>query len=454
MSTQKQYRSLIKLCIKYALPSMFGMLFIGLQTIIDGLFVGNIVGENALASLNIVLPYIQVVMAVSMVVGVGAQTLIGIKLGENKEKEAGALFMTAFYSTLGLALIIALCGVFFPYPIVRLLGASDTLATDSANYLRTISYFVPFISVWLLLDYVLRLMGKVKLVFIAMAVSAGLNILLDFLFVKMFAFGIVGAAFATSVAYASACVICLIPYLRRRQTIVFRRVKFDIRAVGRMLYNGSSEGVNSLASAVVILIFNVMLMKYAGEAGVTAFTAILYIMQIGSALLLGISDGVRPIVSLYYGAGETQKLKGVYIIALVMAGIIGLLILAAMLIFARPLVRMFVSTETVIAMTVTGVHISAFAFLFSGFNVVTSGFYTAIDYARESVIVSIMRGLVFIMIAVFTLPLLFGINGIWASQVVSEAATALVVAGMFLVQQKKIFRCSVTDLNHQTQTAD
>lgn len=435
--TDFEHKKLSSLALRYIIPSVFGMMFLSLQSIIDGFFISRYVGEHALASLNIVSPIISIMMAVSMVIAIGSQSLISIKLGADEPAKAQNYFRTAMLTSLVIGALLAILGASLARPIVRLLGASDLLVDNSAAYLRIIAFSAPFVCMWMTFDYSVRVLGKPHISMIGMILAAVLNITLDWVLLEHTNLGIQGAAIATAIAYTVACIACAIPLFNKKSVINIYKGKYDFKALGRMVYNGGSEGINSLAGAITVLVFNLTLMKYAGEDGVASYTAIMYIMTIGFSILFGISDGMRPIISYNYGANNTKRLRKSITLLFSLGMITG--ITACLIIFfgARGLAGLFVSSESIINMTVSGAKIVAFAFLFSNVNILASGFYTSINFAKESIIISLLRGCVFMISGVLVLPLIFGTDGIWGAFLFSDVMTFSIVAVMFIIQYKK-----------------
>lgn len=418
---------LSKLFIKFTIPSIIGMIFIGIQGIIDGLFVGNIIGENALASVNLVQPYMQLIMAYALVISVGAQSIIGISLGKGETEKAQNVFRTALILLVLASVAVTILGLFFSDNIALMLGANDALVEGASTYIKTISLFVIFVSAMFLFEMVVRSIGKPTISLISMIVAVLINVVLDYLLIKKFNMGIGGAALATGISYSAAFFINIIPFLSKKSSINIYRGKFAKVEIFPMMYNGSSEGVSSISNALSMFLFNTALMKIAGESGIAAFSIINYIAQVGYMILFGIADGIRPIVSYNFGAENNERVQKLLKASVIVNIVIGVIIFIIMAAFSKPLINIFLKDgKNVLEMASTGARIYGLAFLFNGLNILISSYFTAIDDAKSSIIVAASRGLIFIFVGIFILPYLFGINGIWGTIVFAEIVTIFI----------------------------
>ncbi|MEF9990563.1 MAG: MATE family efflux transporter [Romboutsia sp.] len=416
---------LSKLFIKFAIPSIISMIFVGIQIIIDGIFVGNVVGENALASVNLAQPYVQILMAYSLIISVGAQSIIGINLGKGESEEAQNIFRTSIITIVSISILVTTIGVLFSEEIAIFLGANEVLLEGTSAYIKNISYFATFLSSMFLFDSVVRTIGKPNISLVGMVVSVLLNLVLDYLFIKEFNMGIRGAALATGISYSTAFVIVMIPFLSKKLVINVYKGKFKKNHILPMAYNGSSEGISSVATALSMFLFNTALMKVSGESGIAAFSIINYISQVGYMVLFGISDGVRPIISYNYGAKNKDRLMEILKSSIIVNLVIGVIIFIVLTIFSGPLIKIFLKDgKDVLDLARNGARIYGLTFLFNGINIFVSGYFTAIDDAKSSIIVAASRGIVFILIGISTLPYIFGINGIWGTTVFAEVITA------------------------------
>ncbi|MCI9258917.1 MULTISPECIES: MATE family efflux transporter [Romboutsia] len=417
---------LSKLFIKFTIPSIIGMIFVGIQGIIDGLFVGNVLGGNALASVNLVQPYMQIIMAAALIISVGAQSIIGINLGKGESEKAQNIFRTASILLILISILVTILGVFFSEKIALILGANEVLLEGSSTYIQIISYFTAFIAIMFLFEMIVRVIGKPNISLVSMIISVVLNIILDYLLINKFNLGIKGAALATGISYTMAFLINIIPFVSKKTIINLYKGRFDKSVLFQMIYNGSSEGVSSISNAISMFLFNTALMKIAGENGIAAFSIINYIAQVGYMVLFGISDGIRPIISYNFGAQNENRVNKTLKISIIVNIIIGAIIFIVMATFSKQLIEIFLKDgKYVVEIASTGAKIYGIAFLFNGTNILISSYFTAIDDPKNSIIVAMNRGIVFILIGIVILPYIFGINGIWITIVFADIMTIL-----------------------------
>lgn len=417
---------LSKLFIKFTIPSIIGMIFVGIQGIIDGLFVGNVLGGNALASVNLVQPYMQIIMAAALIISVGAQSIIGINLGKGESEKAQNIFRTASILLILISILVTILGVFFSEKIASILGANEVLLEGSSTYIQIISCFTSFIAIMFLFEMIVRVIGKPNISLVSMIISVVLNIILDYLLINKFNLGIKGAALATGISYTMAFLINIIPFVSKKTIINLYKGRFDKSVLFQMIYNGSSEGVSSISNAISMFLFNTALMKIAGENGIAAFSIINYIAQVGYMVLFGISDGIRPIISYNFGAQNENRVNKTLKISIIVNIIIGAIIFIVMATFSKQLIEIFLKDgKYVVEIASTGAKIYGIAFLFNGTNILISSYFTAIDDPKNSIIVAMNRGIVFILIGIVILPYIFGINGIWITIVFADIMTIL-----------------------------
>ncbi|WP_312258323.1 MATE family efflux transporter [Romboutsia ilealis] len=417
---------LSKLFIKFTIPSIIGMIFVGIQGIIDGLFVGNVLGGNALASVNLVQPYMQIIMAAALIISVGAQSIIGINLGKGESEKAQNIFRTASILLILISILVTILGVFFSEKIALILGANEVLLEGSSTYIQIISYFTAFIAIMFLFEMIVRVIGKPNISLVSMIISVVLNIILDYLLINKFNLGIKGAALATGISYTMAFLINIIPFVSKKTIINLYKGRFDKSVLFQMIYNGSSEGVSSISNAISMFLFNTALMKIAGENGIAAFSIINYIAQVGYMVLFGISDGIRPIISYNFGAENENRVNETLKISIIVNIIIGAIIFIVMATFSKQLIEIFLKDgKHVVEIASTGSKIYGIAFLFNGTNILISSYFTAIDDPKNSIIVAMSRGIVFILIGIVIFPYIFSINGIWLTIVFADIMTIL-----------------------------
>lgn len=421
-----------KLFIKYSLPAIISMLIGGLQTVIDGLFIGNVLGPDGMASINIASPFVSLIIALSMIVSIGSQSYMGISLGTNDIKKTQDTFKTSIIIIVVIGLATTFLGLFLNKQLSQLLGASTILISDVSTYIRTISIFTIPMCLMFLFGFSGRINENPQLYFYGSILSLIVNIILNYLLIYKLSLGVLGAAIATGVAYSSALFIVILPMLNKKSVLNIFDGSFNKKTIIPIIYNGSSEGVTSLSTAITTYLFNMAFMSIAGETGVASFTAINYIGQFGILLMFGVSDGIGPLISYNYGSENFNRIKSTMWLSYKVLISIGITVFCILFFFGSKLITVFIgNNETILQIANAGSKIYAFSFFMCGFNIVNSGFFTYIGKATISVLIAACRGLIFIPIGIFILPLLFGTNGIWMAIPFAEFIT-LVIGFIFI----------------------
>ena len=417
-----------RLFLLFVLPAVISMVISGTQSMIDGIFLGRFAGVNAMASVNIAGPYMQIITGCTMVICIGTFSYLGRTLGENTNpQKAKDIFRTAVVSLAACALILMAAGLFLSRPLALLLGANEVLLDETALYIRTVAVFIPAICFMMHFGFTARLLEKPHLYLIATLCCVSCNVIMDYLAVKVLGLGVVGAAAATGLSYLSGLLVVVRPFLSRKSIVNLFEGTFHWDILRSSAFNGSSEGITSISAALTMYLFNTAFMGFAGESGVAAFTVINYAGNFVVLVMFGVSDGISTLVSYNYGAKLLLRVKKTLRAALMINFCIGLLIFTVLHLFSRQMVGIFVSdNEFVTAMAVQGAALYSFCFLMNGFNIVQSGYYTSMGDALASVIISASRGIVFISTGIFLLPQFLGINGVWLTPPFAELMTVLV----------------------------
>lgn len=421
-----------KLFIKFSIPAILSLTIAGVQTMVDGIFLGNFVGTNAMASVNIAAPFMQLMIGMNLIIGIGGASYIGRSLGEGQVKRAQDIFKSACLFMIGLSIVILVLGFTFSHQLASFLGANDVLLADSSTYIKILALFAPFIGLSFILGVFVRCIGKPNVYLISSVASLFANIILNYVLIKQLKLGIVGAPIATGLSFTTSFLIAAIPFIKKTAVLNFFTGKFNWKLTGQLLYNGSSEGVSSLAAAISTFVFNMAFMRIAGEVGVSAFTAIGYISLFASLIVVGVSAGIGPVISYNYGAQLHDRVKQMMNISCKMAIIMGSALVVLIFLFGKYLIMMFVSdNEAVLDLALHGSKIYAFTFFFNGLNILFSGYFTSIGDALSSIIVAVCRGMIFILLGISILPQFIGISGVWMTVPVAEVLTLLVVIFLF-----------------------
>lgn len=413
--------------IRFALPTILSTVFMSIYSSVDGMFVARLVNTDALSAVNIVMPMIFVSSGIGMMFGSGGNALVAKKLGERKEQEAredfSLLLLVAFISSL---VIVGLCAVFLK-PLLHLLGADEGLMAYCVPYMIPVLISMPFTIFGTIFSMSYITVGKANLG-LAMSVLGGvLNIVLDWLFIAVFHMGITGAAVATSIGYASTSIIGLVYFIVcRKHDLYVVKPKWRSKTIIQSCANGSSEMIGVFAGSIVAILFNNILMRLAGADGVASITIMLYVQSLFNAVYRGYATGIAPVISYNYGAANKKRLKKIHKISikLILAASAGLTVICY--IFAPVMVRFFAgSNHGVYEMALHGFRIFATSCLLTGINVYASALFTALNDGKTSAILSFCRTVVFLVIPVIILPVIAGIDGVWAAIPVGEVLSIL-----------------------------
>ena len=409
--------------LKFAFPSIIMMLFMSLYTIVDGIFISRFLGSNALSSLNIVFPVINVVIAIATMLGTGGNAIISKYLGEGRGRDARECLTQFTVIGLAISLLLLVLTQIFLTPLCRALGSTDVLLADCRAYLSVSLMFAPACMLQTLFQSYLVTAGMPALG-LFLTIGAGiLNAVLDYVLILVFPMGIAGAAIATGIGQSVPAVAGLFYFLLSRKGLYFTRFRLHPKELFMACYNGSSEMVTQLSNAVITFLFNLIMLELAGENGVAAITILLYGQFLFNGFYLGFSIGISPIVGFQYGAGNRKQLRSIYRTSFLFVLASSVALTAIAVISSTPLVSVFTRDPETFALADAGFRIFAFNFLFSGFNIASSGFFTALSNGRVSAIISFLRTLVFIVLSLLILPRFFRITGAWLAIPVAEFLT-------------------------------
>ena len=409
--------------LKFAFPSIIMMIFMSLYTIVDGIFISRFLGSNALSSLNIVFPVINVVIAIATMLGTGGNAIISKYLGEGRGRDARECLTQFTVIGLAISLLLLVLTQIFLTPLCRALGSTDVLLADCRAYLSVSLMFAPACMLQTLFQSYLVTAGMPALG-LFLTIGAGiLNAVLDYVLILVFPMGIAGAAIATGIGQSVPAVAGLFYFLLSRKGLYFTRFRLHPKELFMACYNGSSEMVTQLSNAVITFLFNLIMLELAGENGVAAITILLYGQFLFNGFYLGFSIGISPIVGFQYGAGNRKQLRSIYRTSFLFVLASSVALTAIAVISSTPLVSVFTRDPETFALADAGFRIFAFNFLFSGFNIASSGFFTALSNGRVSAIISFLRTLVFIVLSLLILPRFFRITGAWLAIPVAEFLT-------------------------------
>jgi putative MATE family efflux protein len=425
---------------KFVTPSIIMLLFISLYSIVDGIFVANFVGSDALAAINIILPIGALVMGAAIMLATGSSAIVAILLGEKKFDEANEKFTLICLVALVAGMAFTLFGYIFIEEVIRALGATDRLFDYCKTYGTYMIVSAPFMFVAMVYEYYIRVDGKPGFTLVLYVSGGVTNIVLDYVFIVHMGLGIEGAALATLIGIVLTFILGAWYFSFGKTTIKYRRPHLDWRFIGDSLINGSSKMVSELSTGITTLIFNLAVLKLAGEDGVAALTIVLYTQFLMVSTYMGFAMGVSPLISYGYGAERHDQILKMlrYSKSFIVVSSAAVFILAELL--APLIVRVFVGLDSpVFPIALSGLRIFAVAFLFIGINLFISNMFTAYTNGRISAIISFSRALFFVAIGILILPQFFHLNGVWLTIPFAEIMTIL-VSLFFLRRYKKRYR--------------
>ncbi len=419
---------------EYAVPSVLAMWVFSFYTMVDGFFVAWGAGPMALAAVNIAMPFVNLIFGLSILCSAGASTVISIYLGRREAGRARQAFMTngVFLCVLSVAMTIA-CLVFID-PLVRFLGGTPALFADVKTYLRIIVSFTAFFVVAYYLEVMARADGFPKLAAIAVVVAAAANIVLDYLFVIVMGWGVAGAAYATGIAQALSAILLGVHFAGKRTRLKFGAFRFRFAAVVRGMRLGFGDSITEFSVGAVIFLFNHRILQVIGERGVVSYTVVAYVTTLVVMTMIGIAQGMQPLVASYRGARDTAGCDAMLKLALKSAVICGVIWSLAVKFFAPTFVALFISPSADPVLwesTVDAFELYSLSYAFVGIGVVAATFFSAIERPGYGVVLSLARGVVIVAIVLAVLPEFFGASGIWFAPVVSELICVAVAAALF-----------------------
>jgi len=427
-----------KKLFKFTLPSIVMMIFTSIYGVVDGIFVSNFVGKTAFTAVNFVMPVIMVLGAAGFIFGPGGSAIVAKTMGEKKPDEANKQFSMIVYAALITGVALAILGIIFLRPIVSLLGAEGEMLDICVVYGTIILAAMPGFVLQYAFQSFFITAERPDLGLKLTVISGVTNMVLDALLVAVIPLGVVGAALATALSQAIGGIYPLFYFARKNPSpLRLVKTKFHARTLIDTCFNGSSELLSSISGSIVSMLYNMQLMKYAGEDGVAAYGVLMYVNMVFMAIFLGYTMGTAPVVSYHYGANNHKELQSLRKKSLVIIGVssVAMVILAEVL--ARPLSLIFTSYDQgLLDVTVRGFFIYSFSFLFAGFAIWSSSFFTALNNGLVSAIISFLRALVFQIGAVLILPLFLQLDGVWLSIVVSELL-AVIVGFIFVFALRK-----------------
>ncbi len=427
----------LKNIVIFAVPTIAMTVFMSFYTMVDGLFVSNLIGTDALSAINLTAPVIQLVTAVSTMLATGGSAVIMKKMGEQKTDEAKEDFTFLIIVNVIVGLVMCVAGYLAMDFIFAGMNLSPAVEGYCVEYLSR--YLIFTVPILLMNNFTLYMIASEKAVLsLICSVTGGiLNMALDYVFIAGLDMGIGGAAVATGLGYSVTAVAGLFVFSRKKSLLHFKKPVFRIRVLGSAASNGCSEMATALVTGIVTMMFNWTMLHYVGEDGVAAVTIIMYVLMFASSLYTGYSYGVAPMLSFYYGEQNHEKLKKLVGLSMKVIAVISVITAAASFVMTRPLVSVFARTDNpVYNLAVTGNRICTAALFFIGFNIFASGMFTALSNGIVSAVLAFSRSFVFMLITMIVLPLILGVNGIWLATPAAELM-ALGLSFFMLLKYRK-----------------
>lgn len=427
--------------IRFTLPSIGMMIFTSIYSMVDGFFVSNYVGAVPFASLNLVMPFIMVLSAVGFMFGTGGTALVSMTLGMGKPEKANEIFSLLTYILIACGILLGFLGFLIAPQVSGLLGATEEMLPYAILYIRINMIGIPFFMLQHMFQSFLITAERPKMGLIVTVLAGCTNIVLDWLFVGVLGFGLGGAAAATVLSQMVGGAIPLVFFLLPNSTILhLGKTHMDGSAVLKTCSNGASEFLSNCATSIVGMLYNLQLMRYLGANGVAAYGVIMYVNFIFVGIYFGYTMGLAPVIGYHYGARNTKELRNLFRSSMRMLLFASLVLTALSELLSVFLVNIFVGYDADLsALTVHAFRIYTIAFLFMGFNIFGSGFFTALNNGKISAFLSVVRSLVLQLITIYLLPLLFGADGLWFVIVFSDGISLILTIWM-LARYQKVYR--------------
>ncbi len=422
----------LKNILKFAIPTIAMTVFMSFYTMVDGLFVSNLIGTDALSAINLTAPVIQLVTAISTMLATGGSAVIMKKMGERKSEEAKEDFTFLILVNVLVGIVMCVLGYLTMDHIFAGMNLSAVVEGYCVEYLSR--YLIFTVPILLMNNFTLYMIAseKAALSLICSVTGGVLNMVLDYVFIAGFHMGISGAAVATGLGYSVTAVAGLYVFSRKKSLLHFKKPAFRLSVLISAASNGCSEMATALVTGIITMMFNWTMLHYVGEDGVAAVTIIMYVLMFASSLYTGYSYGVAPMISFYHGEQNRAKLKKLVGISLQVIAVISVVTTAASLLLTKPLVSVFARPDNpVYELAVTGNRICTAALLFIGFNIFASGMFNAIYKRVVSAVLAFSRSFVFMLITMIVLPLILGVNGIWLATPAAELMALALSAFMF-----------------------
>ena len=428
----------ISTMLLFSLPSIGMQIVDNTYQIADGYFISNYISEEAFEAENLIFPVLLIVMYVGLMFGTGASALISKELGEGKKERANQLLSMSIAVLIAVGLILSAALFILMPTICRWVGATEEMMDHIVVYGRVLACFMLFQMLSMAFHPLLITANRPGLGLVTTISNATVNILLDYLFVAVFGWGMRGAAIATGIAWLVSAIVPLVFFINKKHPLHFVRPCRDLSALGRTLYNGASEMVDGVSYAIVAMIFNLQLLRWMGNAGVGAYAVSEYVSGLFMAIFYGISMSIVPVVGYQLGRKDVSELRSLRRNGFVLMGGLGIIMTGLGIGLADPVSRLFVGyNEQLTALSVEALRIISFSYLLNGVTTFSSSYFTGLNQGSASLAIAAVKGFIGPLAAVFTLPLIIGPKGMWFSTPAAEILAMITAAALFLWWKKR-----------------
>lgn len=432
--------NILKDFAKYVSLNVISMIGMSFYILADTFFIANGVGSIGLTGLNLVLPLWSLVSGIGLMIGMGAGIRYSIQRGKNNEKGANRAFTHAILMGLIIGIIITIIGLIFSYDIVRILGADEIIAPLAGDYLKTLLSFSCIFILNNIVTAFVRNDNEPNLAMIAMILGSLSNIVLDYVFIFPFKLGMFGAALATGTTPILSLLILSIHFIRKKNNFKIIKCKFSLLDIKTIISLGIPSFITEFSSGIIILLFNFTILGISNNTGVAAYGIIANLALIVVSIFTGIAQGIQPIISKSYGEGKIKNTKTIFKYGLITAISLGIGCYFVGIKFSEEIVNLFNSEgdKVLLSMAIEGIKVYFIAFIIMGINIVTTSFFASINEAKESFIISIMRGLIVVIPLILLLPKLFGMTGVWLTIPLAEVITLIISIIFYLKYRKRL----------------
>lgn len=421
----KYEKTVFKTILRYAIPSVVSMWIFTLYTMVDGIFIGKYVGALGLAGVNITMPLINLTFAIGIMIAIGSSTMIAIHYGEGDWTAGNKIFTTAVCSLLSCGILISILITIFMEPVINFLGGGGNLYPYVKDYLSVIILFCVCYMTGYALEIYIKVDGNPVYPTLCVITGGVVNILLDYIFVVIFHWGIKGAAFATGLSQVTTTSLLFYYIFFRTKRIKFVKIKYSLLNLLKIMKVGFAEFLAEVSTGISIFVFNLVILKNLGEKGVSAFGIIGYISSFITMTMIGFNQGVQPILSFNLGAKEHKKIFEIIKNSFFILGVLGVFFYTLINIFSANIVSIFLNDVEDINLTKKALTTYSFAYLICGFNIFSAGYFTAVDMVKISTIITMLRGILLLVLFIHILPIFLGTTGIWITMFVTEGITLI-----------------------------